>query len=88
MSVSTSGKVIFVSRNGAMIVVRHDNGYALVELLGDEGLVELGERVSGDFSAEGSEPLSTPHGRLDTVFQGSWGVKEIPVQMAKQSGGG
>lgn len=42
------GEVIFVYRNESMIVVHHDGGYAVVELLAEEGSVEVRDRVSGD----------------------------------------
>jgi hypothetical protein len=30
-----------------MIVVQHDEGYSVVELLGDEGLIEIHHQVEG-----------------------------------------
>lgn len=43
-----AGQVVFVSRNQGIIVVRHDDGFTVVELNGDEESVVLGDRVSGD----------------------------------------
>lgn len=38
----SDGQVIFVSMNGGMVVVHHDD-HAVVELLGDEGTVRVGD---------------------------------------------
>lgn len=84
----THGEVIFVSRNGGMLVVHHDDGYAVVELLGNEGAVEIGDRVSGDWDAVEGETPHTEQGRLDTYFQGSWGGREAAIEVARQTGGG
>lgn len=84
----TAGEVIFVSRNGGMIVVHHDDGYAVVELIGNEGSIAVGDRVRGDWDALGGEPLWTEHGQLDAYVQGNWGGREAAIQVARQSGGG
>jgi hypothetical protein len=84
----TEGQVIFVSRNMGMLVVRHDDGFAVVELLGDEGEISVGDQVAGDWSALGDEPLSS-HGRtFDAYFQGNWGSKEAALKVARNTGGG
>lgn len=48
------GEVIFVSGNGAMVVVKHDDGFALVEMIGDEGALSVGDTCSADWNALGS----------------------------------
>lgn len=84
----SSGLVIFVSRNGGMIVVRHDDGYAVVELLGDEGSLSVGDRVKGDWNALGGEPLFADGKTLDAYFQGNWGSRDAAVQIAYNAGRG
>jgi hypothetical protein len=66
-----------------MIVVRHDDGYTLVEMLGDEGALVVGNTVSGDWDALGGEPIYSQGRRYDAYFQGTWGSPEIPIQMAR-----
>ena len=81
----TSGRVIFVSSNSAMLVVQHDDGFALVELIGDEGEVSTGDVVSGDWSAVAGEPLLLSDGRkLDAYFQGNWPSPDAPMAMARK----
>jgi len=43
----SSAQVVFVSKKRGMIVVQHDEGYSVVELLGDEGLIEIHHQVEG-----------------------------------------
>jgi hypothetical protein len=82
-----SGQVIFVSGNGAMVVVRHDDGYALVEMIGDEGALAVGDTCSGDWDASGGEPIRSGGNKYDAYFQGSWGSPDVPVEMATNTGG-
>lgn len=79
------GRVIFVSRNGGMLVVQHDDGFALVEMIGDEGSIAVGDEVSGDWDALGGEPIRCGDDTYDAYFQGSWGTREIPTRMAAGS---
>lgn len=71
-----------------MIVVQHDDGYAVVELLGDEGSLSVGDRVKGDWDALGGEPLFADGETLDACFQGSWGSRDAALQTARNTGGG
>jgi hypothetical protein len=84
----SSGRVIFAWRNGGMIVVHHDDGYAVVELLGNEGTLSAGDVVKGDWDALGGEPLLAGDETLDAYFQGSWGSPEAAIQVARRTGGG
>jgi hypothetical protein len=65
-----------------MLVIQHEDGYALVELLGSEGTVAKGDIVSGDWDALGGEPLFHEGEELDAYFQGSWGSKEAAIRAA------
>lgn len=82
------GQVVFVSRNGGMIVVQHDDGFALVELLGSEGEFQRGDEVRADWDGLGGEPIYKDRQRHDAYFQGSWGQWQTPVRVAQQMGGG
>ena len=82
------GKVVFVSRNGGMLVVQHGDGFALVELLGSEGELSLGDVVIADWDGLGGEPLFRGGERFDAYFQGTWGQWQTPVSMARNMGGG
>lgn len=80
--------MIFVSRNGAMLVVRSNEGFTLVEMLGDEGRIERSDHVYGDWIAVAGEPIRRDGEKFDAFFQGCWGNWQIPVQMARNTGGG
>ena len=77
------GFVIFASRNGAMLVVAHDAGYALVKMLGDEGAITVGDAVAGKWDAVGDEPIHCRGSRYDAFFQGTWSSRDPPVSMAR-----
>lgn len=82
------GQAVFVSRNGGMVVVQHEEGFTLVEMLGDEGEVAVGDVLSGDWTATAGETMRGNGTEYDAYFQGCWGSAAIPVQMARQMGGG
>lgn len=84
---STSGTVIFSSRNGAMLVVQHEDGFALIEMLGSEGEIRVGARVRGDWNAVAGEPIYWDGRRFDAYFQGNWPSREVPIRLARQTGG-
>lgn len=82
------GDVVFVSRNQGMVVVKSEEGFTLVELLGDEGFVEVGDRALGDWTAEGGERMTVRKRSLDAIFQGTYGGLVQAVTMARRMGGG
>ncbi|MCW2246220.1 hypothetical protein M2352_001811 [Azospirillum fermentarium] len=86
----STGAVIFISRNQGMVVVQHDDGFAVVELLGDEGELEVGDRVSGDWDALGGETIraSRLQRNMDVYMQGSWGFRDHAIRIARNTGGG
>lgn len=49
------GKVIFVFKHGGWIAVQHedDDDATVVKLIGDEGEIELADRLSGNWRANG-----------------------------------
>jgi hypothetical protein len=85
-----AGRVRFVSRNKGMIVVSHDGGYTVVELLGDEGKFVVGDEVSGNWGANGGEPIYShePRTAHDAYFQGTWPTFEGAAEVARRTGGG
>lgn len=68
--------------------MHHDDGYAVVELLGDEGTVRVGNIVQGDWNALGGEPLFADGETLDSYFQGNSGSRDAAIQIARNTGGG
>jgi hypothetical protein len=82
------GNIIFVSRNAGTIVVQSDAGFTVVELLGNEGQLEKGDEVLGDWSACGREPICRDNQSFDAYFQGCWGNANAAIQIARQTGGG
>ena len=79
----SKGCVVFSSRAGGMLVVQSEHGFTLVEMLGQEGDVVVGDVVRGNWDAEGGEPLFRGRDRFDAYFQGTWGVMDVPVRMAR-----
>ena len=49
------GTVIFVSHNGCVMVVEHDQGFTLAEFLGGEGEIERGDRLRAQWMSLGGE---------------------------------
>lgn len=84
------GEVAFVSLNGGMVVVSHDDGFTIVELLGNEGEIEVGDIVFGDWHALGGEPIkkSGEDGAYDSYYQGLWGNLNSAISVARKTGGG
>jgi len=82
------GQIVFVSRNGAMLVVQHEDGFTVVEMLGDEGVLQVGDQVLGDWTAVASEPIRRDGDLFDACFQGCWGNPNAAIQAARDAGGG
>jgi hypothetical protein len=76
------GRVIFASRNLAMLVVQHDQGFTVVEMLGDEGRIVVGDQVHGDWLAVAGEPIRQGEEVYDAFFQGCWGDPKAAVRIA------
>ena len=66
-----------------MLVVQSAHGFTLVEMLGQEGKVVVGDVVRGNWDAVGSEPMFCGRNRFNAYFQGTWGAPDVPVQMAQ-----
>ena len=62
------GKAVFVSANAARVVVSLDDGFTVVELIGDEGEIGVGDTVFGDWHALGGKPIRK--GAEDDAFDG------------------
>lgn len=71
-----------------MLVVQHENGFALVELLGGEGEIAAGDDVRADWDALGGEVLLRGGDRFDGFLEGSWADHRVPLGMARNMGGG
>ena len=82
------GRIVFVSRNQGMIVVHHEDGFTVVELLGSEGEFQNGDVVKGDWDELGSEPIFESDKEHDAYFQGTWATDTVAISMARNNGGG
>jgi len=51
------GTVELVSKNKAALVVSNDEGWTVVELIGREGEIAVGDSVLGDWQAVAGEDL-------------------------------
>lgn len=83
-----TGTVVFVSRNGGMIVVQHDHGFTLAELLGGEGEIERGDQLRGDWMSLGGESLYKEGEVYDAVIQNIYGRADAAVLAARRLSGG
>lgn len=83
-----SGTVIYLSPNQGMIVVSSDEGFCVVELLGDEGLIDRGDVLRADWSELGSGHVWRGRERFDVFFQGTWPTREAATEIAHRTGGG
>lgn len=80
-----SGRVIFASRNLAMLVVQHAQGFTVVEMLGDEGRIVVGDAVYGDWLAVAGEPIQHDDETYDAYFQGCWPNPAAAIRIARGS---
>jgi hypothetical protein len=76
----SGGICLGLLRGGGMALVRHDDGYAVAELFGDD--IERGDHLSGDWEALGSEVVRniTQGGRIEVYLQGSWARAEAALR--------
>jgi hypothetical protein len=84
----SSGQIIFVSRSFGMLVIQHSDGFAVVELLGSEGELVVGDNVSGEWNALEGNPVFKDGEIYDAYFQGNWGSKLEAIDIARKTGGG
>ena len=64
-----SGRVVGVSRNGAMIKVQSDSTVSTVEMLGDEGELQVGDIVRGNWTSLGGETIYRDSQAFDVFIQ-------------------
>lgn len=67
-----NGECIKVFRNGGMALIRHEDGFAVAEILDDA--IELGEQFRGDWEDLGSTKIFniSQNCRQEVYLQGSW----------------
>lgn len=83
-----NGSVIYISPQQNMLVISHDEGFSVVELLGDEGFIERGDTLMADWSELGSGTICRGAERFDVYFQGTWVSAEQAIHIAYRTGGG
>jgi hypothetical protein len=85
------GRAIFVSKRGTWIVQHKNNGDAtVVELIADEGEIELGDRLRGNWGAVGGgETLFAENLNrgISAFFQGRFGHARQAINSAEKWGG-
>jgi hypothetical protein len=70
MSKETSGTVMAISKNKAALAVSNENGWTVVELIGSEGEIAVGDIVSGDWGKHGGQDLILNRRKFSAYFQG------------------
>ena len=81
------GQVVFVAvNNNEVIVVKHDDGFAVVEMVGSEVGMSKGDRISGDWTLLGLGSLQVGGRKLSCYFQGSLPTFDDAVAMARKVG--
>ena len=79
----TLGTVIYASRNMGMLVIQHEDGFTLLEMLGSEGEIEIGDQVGhSDWTALGGERVRCRGELYDVYFQGCWSDPNQAVRLA------
>jgi hypothetical protein len=79
------GVVVHEEIGTPFIIVRHDDGFTLVELLGHHGMVQVGEAVTGEWNVEsGAWIMTSTLLKFDACFQGTWGSLSDAVAVARQ----
>lgn len=78
-----AGKVIYVSPNQGMIVVASDDGFAVVEMLGNEGQIEVGDVLRADWSELGRGDIRRGAEVFDVYFQGAWATAQAAVDSTR-----
>jgi hypothetical protein len=69
------GTVEAVSKNKVALVVFNDEGWTVVELIGRDGEIAVGDSVLGDWQAVAGEDLIFNDERFSAFFQGT-GTKQ------------
>lgn len=79
------GTVVHLSPNQGMVVVQHDDGFTVVELIGNEGDLELGDRLIGNWEDDGGETIRVPRlqANFDVYMQGTWASKADAIRVAR-----
>jgi hypothetical protein len=79
-----SGVVVHHEPGTAFIVVQHGAGFTLVELIGHEGMIEVGEVLTGEWAVEAGAWVITSTGlKLDACFQGTRGTLSEALAVAR-----
>ena len=79
------GQIVFIAVNNAeVIVVKHDDGFAVVELVGNKDRLAKGDRVSGDWALLGQDSLTFGSRKLSAYYQGSLPSFDEAVSMARK----
>ena len=82
---ASAGQVVFIAVNNAeVIVVEHDDGFAVVELVGNEERLARGDRVTGDWSRLGQDSMMFGSRKLSAYYQGSLPTLDEAVTMARK----
>jgi hypothetical protein len=79
-----TGVVVHQEPGTAFIVVRHNDGFTLVELKGHEGMIDVGEAVTGEWAIDsGAWVMTSTRLKLEACFQGTWGTLSDALAVAR-----
>ncbi len=74
-----SGSCVKIFHGGGMALIKHDDGFAVAELTGDE--IELGDQLRGDWEELGETKIfnTTQNCHQEVYFQGTWATAEYAL---------
>jgi hypothetical protein len=86
MSEKRPGRVEAISKNKSALAVSSDEGWTVVELIGREGEIAVGDAVFGDWQAVAGEDLIFNGETFSAFFQGT-GTKQWALGQIANWGG-
>ncbi|HZO46422.1 MAG TPA: hypothetical protein VFB68_11045 [Xanthobacteraceae bacterium] len=79
---TSQGKAVSVTHDGRLLIVKHQDGYCLIEMIGSASELSIGDTILGQWDAGGTVVLRGNE-IFDCRFQGSWVSLEEAVATAR-----
>jgi hypothetical protein len=69
---SSQGKIAYVAQDGVMVIVQHQHGYCLIEMIGGARKLSIGDVLLGQWDEAGGKLVLRGNEIFDCRFQGTW----------------